>query len=85
MQYLLTEREYVELNIGRERRLMMEDQKLQKLCTQIADTMPILYHSNTEAAPWGCILTVQSDSPEHYCDECPVQEICPCQTKEYSK
>jgi hypothetical protein len=83
MQYILTVDEY---NGLLKRKKILEDentQKLQNLCSKIACEMPIKFWNNTEATPWGCILVPESRI--EYCDECPVQEICPKQYKSWSQ
>lgn len=61
---------------------------IQQLCTQVAENMPVLYWNNKEASIWGCILTETEDGYRggmEYCDECPVQDVCPCTRKRWSK
>lgn len=84
MQYLLTQEEYDALRARQQHEIKLSRDKLQKLCTKIANTMPIKrsWDPNKEPYPWGCILT---EKYEHYCDDCPVQEICPEPDKEWSK
>lgn len=84
MQYLLTQEEYDALRARQQHEIKLSQAKLQKLCTKIADTMPVKWgwSKDEEAKPWGCILT---EKHEHYCDKCPVQEICPEPDKEWSK
>lgn len=81
MQYILTEEEYKELLKRKKTLEDIDKQKLQKLCTEIADAMPVKFWGRTEAAVWGCILT----SDDHYCDECPVTSICPNTNKHWSQ
>jgi len=80
MQYILTQEEYDNLTRIQRVKLDIETKKLQELCTRICDTMPIHVKWIKEDAPWGCILTDHND----YCDECPVQDICPSK-KEWSQ
>lgn len=84
MQYILTQEEYDALRAKQKLELGMQKAKLQKLCTMIADAMPVSVEwiNNDKPEPWGCILTADFD---HYCDDCPVQEICPHEHKEWSK
>jgi hypothetical protein len=84
MQYVLTQEEYDALRARQEHEIKLSRAKLQKLCTKIADTMPVKrdWNPDGEPAPWGCVLT---EKYEHYCDHCPVQEICPYDDKEWSK
>lgn len=82
MQYLLTEEEYQALKTKQQHDIKLSNDKLQALCTKIANEMPVLYWNNKEPEIWGCILT---EEYEHYCDECPVQKICPNLNKGWSK
>jgi hypothetical protein len=84
MNYLLTEREFKALCEAAERaNKMPSEAELQKLCTEIADTMPVNWGwGGNDPKPWGCIL---SKKTEWYCDSCPVQDICPFDDKEWSK
>jgi hypothetical protein len=85
MQYILSEEEYQELNRKRSYEVQLSKSKLQKLCTKIADTMPVNWGwegPGPDPKPWGCILTQKR---EWYCDTCPVQDICPYDHKHWSK
>jgi len=84
MQYILTQEEYDALRKKQQHELTLSKGKLQKLCTKIADTMPVKWgwSKDEEAKPWGCILT---NEHEWYCDSCPVQEICPYHSKSWSQ
>lgn len=84
MQYILTQAEYDELRAKHKLNLDMQRDQLQKLCTWAADNMPVSvsWIDDGKPHPWGCMLTTSFD---HYCDECPVQEICPHEHKEWSK
>lgn len=85
MQYILTQEEYDALLQRKEVSLRLSKSKLQQLCSKIADTMPIKrpWARGADPEPWGCILTHKGSL--HYCDECPVREICPEGHKEYSQ
>lgn len=100
MQYILTEEEYKALKADQELKILGNKKKLQKLCTKIANTMPIFYWGNKEAEIWGCIHNEDIDEADYkdvetpgvpvmhttgYCDECPVQDICPTIYKKWSK
>lgn len=87
MQYLLSQEEFDELNTKREHEIQLSQKKLQKLCSTIANEMPILFWINKEATPWGCGLDPkdEDDHDEFYCDECPVQDICPNDHKHWSQ
>ena len=84
MQILLTEEEYNALKAAPaiEREKMVP--ALQDLCTKVANHMPVKWGwtSWEEKKPWGCMLTAEH---EWYCDSCPVQSMCPCKHKEFSK
>lgn len=84
MQYVLTQAEYDELRTKQKLDLKLKKDQLQQLCTQIADTMPVTvsWFYEGKPTPWGCMLTAQE---QWYCDECPVQDICPLDHKAWSK
>ena len=84
MQYILTEEEYTALKTRQAYEYNLSRDKLQALCTKIAITMPIKvdWRSGTYE-PWGCILAETAHSG--YCDECPVQAICPHEDKDWSQ
>ena len=86
MQYVLTQEEYDELRAKQTLDLGMQKDRLQTLCTLIADTMPVKWgwSKDEEPKPWGCVLTAAKYHDEWYCDSCPVQDICPAD-KEWSK
>lgn len=79
MQYILTEEEYKKLKEAQEARIKLSEKKLAELCTKIADTMPVTvpWAKKAPPEPWGCIVTREKEGVEHWCDECPVLEICP--------
>ena len=87
MRYLLTKKEYLALTNAKNSIRLENTKKLQQLCTKIADTMPVKWGWNgPDPKPWGCILSVKKDSnQEWYCDQCPVQEICPYPGKVHSQ
>lgn len=84
MQYILTEEEYQALLNANTAFAKKHEETLQKLCTMVADHMPVKKPWDKKAAPqpWGCLLTMKG---EWYCDECPVSDYCPYPYKEYSK
>lgn len=84
MQYILTEEEYTELKAKQKHDIGLSVAKLQKLCTKIANEMPVIFWGRKEASPWGCKLS-DDHGDEWYCDECPVQSICPSTDKDWSK
>ncbi len=85
MQYILTQEEYDALKAEGRDRKQVNTKNLQALCTNIANTMPVIrrWAKNEEPAPWGCILNEPDDT--WYCDECPVRSICPYEHKRISK
>lgn len=100
MQYILTQEEYDALKEKQKLHLDMQGKKLQELCTKICDTMPVDWGwggrkgDPENIKPWGCILTYEAEAKakgEHYyhddwyCDQCPVQDICPHDWKSWSK
>lgn len=83
MQYLLTAEEYQTLLNRKEIYTRQQAEELQKFCTLVADTMPIVtWMNDRKPTPWTCILTTKS---EWYCDECPARKVCPHPSKEWSK
>lgn len=84
MQYLLTEDEYRKLLDNKIHRTKEQNDVLQALCTLAANQVPVprSWDPKRLMAPWGCILTVNR---EHYCDECPAGDVCPCDCKNWSK
>lgn len=83
MQYILSEEEYKALKAEQKRKYNITTKRLQELCTKIANEMPIEWGWNgPDPKPWGCVLTEES---EWYCDDCPVRDICPSNSKEWSK
>lgn len=85
MQYILTQEEYDALKLAKAEAITLSRSKLQKLCTKIADTMPVKWGwGEPDPKPWGCIITAKANDDEWYCDKCPVQDICPAD-KHWSK
>lgn len=67
----------------RQRATSLDVDELQELCTSIANSMPVTIeyaHGGSETRAWGC--SIDNDG---YCDDCPVQKICPYTNKNYSK
>jgi len=88
MKYILSQEEYDALLNTKKDEIKLGKAKLQKLCTTIADTMPIKLswgQWKETPTPWGCMLTEESKGEEWYCDSCPVDEICPCSHKHWSQ
>jgi hypothetical protein len=88
MQYILSQEEYNVLLQRGESAIKISTEKLQQLCTEIADTLPIVsWKHDSKPEPWGCVITIQKQDQnnEWYCDKCPVQTICPLKYKSWSK
>jgi hypothetical protein len=86
MQYLLEHDEYMKLVTKQRLELKLQQDKLQKLCTKIAEDMPVVWGwGGPDPKPWGCILSENEDKDPGYCDKCPVDEICPNERKRWSK
>lgn len=88
MQYILDETEMEEVRKLRDSlKFLPSVEKLQKMCTKIADEWPAWrgWDGKDEPKPWGCIITERENGQEWYCDDCPVQNICPNQYKEWGQ
>ena len=86
MEYILTETEFNELKERQQAELKIETEKLQAICTLAAEHIPVdRYWDKDNKSPWGCILNDESGMYGGYCDECPMDEICPCEHKAWSK
>jgi hypothetical protein len=79
--YILTQEEYDALEIKKRQANSEATKILQDLCTRVANSEPVK-EGWYAGKPWGCILTKEE---EWYCDDCPVQEVCPKNWKRYSK
>ena len=92
MMYVLTQEELDELKTNSKSIKLENTEKLQKLCTMLANTTPVRRSwDKGEPKPWGCILNRSGARTEEgfmnprYCDYCPVREICPHPNQNYSK
>lgn len=92
MQFILTEAEFNQLKSNQKLNLRLEKDRLQKLCTKICNEMPVQWgwgktRDDPEYfKPWGCMLEADKDAVDGwYCDECPVQTICPLEDKQFSQ
>jgi len=86
MQHLLTEEELAGLKAEIKAANMREKEKVQKLCTLVASFKPvprIWMGEDATPEPWGCVRN-EVNNPG-YCDNCPVNEECPYEHKEWSK
>lgn len=84
MKYILTEAEYTELKQAHSARAKAASDRLQEICVLAAQHIPVSrdWSEDKTPRPWGCILATPSP---HYCDDCPVSEICPNPRKRWSK
>lgn len=89
MMYILSEEEMAAVNSDRANlkellKILPSRKELQRVCTQAANEWPSFtgWNGKLEPQPWGCIITAEY---EHYCDECPMQNICPHEDKQWSK
>ena len=86
MMYVLTHEELKALQAKGDREPRLGREEFQKLCTLIADTMPVVRSwsggQSDAPIPWGCILSVRSS---WCCDQCPVRDICEYPGKRWSK
>lgn len=81
MMYVLTQEEFDALQ-EKNRRFAEDSRKvLQDLCTRVANS-ELVKEGWYAGKPWGCVLTVEH---EWYCDDCPVQDVCPKEWKRWSK
>lgn len=80
MMYLLTQEEFDALQVKKRDADSEATKILQDLCTRVADN-EILTSGWRKGHPWGCILT----HTDWYCDDCPVQNVCPKEWKRISK
>ena len=86
MQYILNEKEYRSLvakaaKVDKSEGLITES-GLQKLCTAVANHVPVdAGWREEEPAPWGCTLTQR----DWVCDDCPCTKECPSKRKRWSK
>lgn len=81
MQYILTQEEFNELQ-EKAKKITEDGQKLiADLCRRIANSEPVAISWANTDAPWGCV----QDHDDHYCDHCPVQDVCPHPWKYWSK
>lgn len=80
----VSEAKYRELQKAAKPMFDITTKQLQALCTKICNEMPITrdWAPNDDPRPWGCVLDYDE---EWYCDECPVQQICPSKEKRWSK
>ena len=85
MQYLLTKEEYDQLVARGIQKTQADIKILQDLCSKVADYMPTQkswdWKEGYPLEPYKCILT----SNNEYCDRCPVQDVCPYQSKQWSQ
>jgi hypothetical protein len=88
MQYILDESEMEEIRkLRKDVKHLPTVEELQKMCTKIADEWPISNYWDDEnsLSPWRCMITERANGHEWYCDNCPVQSICPETDKEWGQ
>jgi len=91
MQYLLTQKEYDKILEQASFKEGVNKKVIQKLCTEVANHKPVYKDYEGKIVPWGCVLNEPADPINgkvyciEYCDECPVQEVCPNEYKHWSK
>lgn len=86
MKYILTEKEYNDLNQKISDISDMYFSTVQQLCTEVAVHKRIpLFGKKQAALPWGCIISEDPDYRADCCDECPVLTLCPYEDKQWSK
>jgi hypothetical protein len=88
MQYILSEEEMKEVREREARSHRFPSIAiLQEICTKAANEWPSWrgWDGKSDPRPWGCTLTYADEGRDHYCDRCPVQDICPNLHKEWSK
>ncbi len=82
MQILLTQKEFDDLNEKAKRGENLPSKaRLMAICRNVANMMPVKVYWSDVAEPWKCIL----DNRDWNCDECPVQDICPHEEKDFSQ
>lgn len=82
MQYILTEAEFKQLTNEAKVQKVATDQIIANLCMNICNLQPVTISWIDEDKPWTCI---RSSEFEHYCDECPVNNVCTWPAKSWSK
>ena len=82
MQYLLTQEDHEKLTKRAEVFDFLNIDELQHVCTLAANHIPVKVEWKEHIEPWGCILDEETDPT--YCDEYPVDNICPNKNKDYS-
>ena len=86
MQYILSEEELNKLNNQIDNAKSENTMLIQALCIKVCNHMPIKFWGNKKAKVWGCIITATDEHPTPgFCDECPVQDVCPYPNKKWSK
>ena len=101
MKYILTEDELNDLKWQITIAKTERHDLVQELCRLVATHKPVKFWGHKDARTWGCILNEKIESEDEddfavdkdgnelqsmgYCDECPVQDICPYKYKKWSK
>lgn len=85
MQYILTQEEYDKLSVRDHTKVVLNKKVLQEFCTMVSNTTPINRSwDKDDKSPWGCVLD-ENGNGHGYCDDCPAENICPYENKEFSK
>lgn len=89
MQYILSDEEFKALSARANAgdalvKRMPSVKELQKLCSLVADHVPV-EKGWYKGKAWGCILTTKKSGYEWYCDDCPAQNACPYPNKNWSQ
>lgn len=85
MQFLLTKEEYSKLVDMAQQRSVTDIETIQRLCTFVADNVPVTISPTMAPQPLGCILTESSDNYNGYCGDCIVVRDCPSKYRRFSK
>lgn len=89
IQYVLSKQEYKDLVEHLRQTEEKARQRLQRICTKIADTcVTELYDYKGDVIAKkviGCICTETGPNQGGYCDDCIVRDICPKEWKNFSK
>ena len=83
MKYILTQDELESLRMKKSIAKKANKELIQDLCTQVCNHKIVKFWGSREE-PWGCILNEKGNG-KGYCDECPVQDVCPHEYKKWSK
>ena len=86
MKYILTEKEYNALVNKVDNVTDQYFRDIQQLCIEVAVHKPLrIFGIDSASITWGCILADDPEQQAEYCDECPVNRVCPNENKKWSK